>query len=238
MQTTIDLGDVTVHVVRKDIKNVHLSVLPPVGRVRLSAPLLMNLDTIRLFAISKLDWIKRRQRTLRGQERESPREYLNRESHYIWGRRYLLRLIEVDAAPTVRLEHRQLVVHVRPEAHETTRATVIADWYRQQVKDAIAALVQLWAPRLGVTVERFFVQQMKTRWGSCNPHAGTIRLNTELAKKPRECLEYIVVHEMVHLLEPTHNTRFVALLDRFLPDWPHRRTVLNRLPVRHERWGY
>jgi predicted metal-dependent hydrolase len=206
--------------------------------VRLSAPLQMNLDSIRLFAISKLGWIKDQQRKLWDQERETPREYLNRESHYVWGRRYLLTVVEEDAVPRVSLGHRKLALHIRPGADETMREILLAGWYREQLKDAISRLIALWAPRLGVTVERFFVQQMKTRWGSCNARAGTIRLNTELAKKPPECLEYIVVHELVHLLEPTHNARFVSLMDRAMPDWPHRKTVLNRLPVRHERWGY
>jgi predicted metal-dependent hydrolase len=238
MRTTITLGEITVQVVRKDIRNVHLSVNPPVGDVRLSAPLQMNLDSIRLFAISKLRWIKDQQRKLWDQERETPREYLNRESHYVWGRRYLLTVVEEDAVPRVSLEHRKLVLHIRPGADQTMRETLLAGWYRDQLKDAISKLIALWTPRLGVTVERYFVQQMKTRWGSCNTRAGTIRLNTELAKKPPECLEYIVVHELVHLLEPTHNARFVSLMDRAMPDWPHRRAVLNRLPVRHERWVY
>jgi predicted metal-dependent hydrolase len=238
MTATLEVGGIAVDVLRKDIKNVHLSVHPPTGRVRIAAPRRMSLDTIRLFAISKLGWIRQHQRTLREQDREPEREYLDRESHYLWGKRFLLKVAEVDAAPEVRVQHRTLVLRVRPGTDAPKREAVLAAWYRQQLKNEAAPLVEAWERRLSVSVDGFFVQQMKTRWGSCNPSARTIRLNTELAKKPKECLEYIVVHEMVHLLEPTHNARFTELLNRFMPHWPHYRSALNRLPVRHERWGY
>jgi len=238
MAERIDLGGIPVEVTFKDIKNVHLSVYPPTGRVRISAPVRMNLDTVRIFAISKLDWIKQQQRKLREQERETPREYLNRESHYLWGRRYLLRVIEGDQTPSVEIQHSRLLLHVRQKTTEEKKQEVVAQWYRNQMRVAIPSLIDKWTPVIGVTVQGFYVQQMKTKWGSCNPRAGTIRLNTELAKKPKECLEYIVVHEMAHVLEPTHNARFIALMDGFIPNWRLRRDQLNRLPVRHEEWGY
>ncbi len=238
MATTLDLGGITLDVARKDIKNVHLSVYPPTGRVRIAAPLRMSPDTIRLFAISKLGWIRQQQRKLREQERETPREYLNRESHYVWGRRVLMKVVEDNATPSVQLRHSTLILRVRPGTDEEARETVVAGWYRQLLRAAIPQLIEVWEPRLKVRVNGFFVQQMKTRWGSCNPTARTIRLNTELAKKPRECLEYLVVHEMIHLLEPTHNARFLALMDRHMPAWREIRAELNRLPARHERWGY
>jgi predicted metal-dependent hydrolase len=238
MAATIDLGGIPVEVLKKDIMNVHLSVYPPTGKVRISAPLRMGLDTIRVFAISKLGWIKQQQRKLREQERETPREYLDRESHYVWGKRYLLKVIEKDAPPEVELKHSHLVLQVRPATGEEKKQAILDAWYRTQLKSAIPPLISKWEPLMGVTVERSFVQRMKTRWGSCSPSAANIRLNTDLARKPRECLEYIVVHEMAHLLEPTHNTRFVALMDRFMPRWRHYREALNRLPVRHENWDY
>jgi predicted metal-dependent hydrolase len=238
MVSQITLGDIAVDVVLKDIKNVHLSVHPPTGRVRVSAPKRMSVDTIRLFAISKLDWIKQQQRRQREQERESPREYIDRESHYVWGRRYLLKVVEVDAAASVQVQHGALVLRVRSGADAATREAIVAGWYRQLLKTAVPSLVEVWEPRLKVTVSGFYVQQMKTKWGSCNPTAHTIRLNTELAKKPKECLEYIVVHEMMHLLDPTHGPRFIALMDRFMSNWRHTRELLNRLPARHERWNY
>lgn len=236
MATQIDLGEISVDVVRKDIKNVHLSVYPPNGRVRIAAPARMSLDTIRVFAISKLGWIRRQQAKMRGQERDAPREYLERESHYLWGRRYLLRIEERDAAPDVDLTPRRIVLGVRPGTSEMGRRAVLENWYRRQLRTAASALIAKWEPVLGVTVARLFVQRMKTKWGSCNHRAATIRLNTELARKPPESLEYIVVHEMAHLLEPTHGGRFIAVMDRVMPGWPHRRDHLNQLPVAHEGW--
>lgn len=238
MGKTLQLGDIAVDVVQKDIKNVHLSVYPPAGKVRISAPLHMSLDTIRVFAISKLGWIKQEQKKVREQERETPREYIDRESHYVWGKRYLLKVVERDAAPSVERKHSTLLMYVRPGTDETKKQAIVAQWYRGQMKDALPGLIAKWEPLMGVKVAKFFVQQMKTKWGSCNPSAGNIRLNTELAKKPAECLEYIVVHEMAHLLEPTHNQRFITHMDRFLPQWRHYRDELNRLPVRHEDWRY
>lgn len=238
MTSQIELGDITVDVVLKDIKNVHLSVYPPTGRVRISAPKRMSLDTIRVFAISKLDWIKQQQAKLREQERETPREYVERESHYVWGKRYLLTVTESDKPPSVELKHSRMLLRVRPGTDEDKRQEIVEEWYREQLKEAVPPLLERWQPRLGVQAERWFVQRMKTRWGSCNHKARTIRLNTELAKKPVECLEYIIVHELVHLLEPTHNARFVALMDQFMPNWQLHRQALNRLPVRQERWSY
>jgi len=238
MATKIELGEISLEVVKKDIKNIHLSVYPPAGRVRISAPLRMNLETIRVFAISKLDWIKRQQRKLREQERETPREYLDRESHYVWGKRYLLKVTPSDEAPAVELEGARMLLRVRPGVSDEKKQSIIEEWYREQIKQVAPTLIAKWEPIVGVKVKRFFVQRMKTKWGSCNHNSGSIRLNTELAKKPLECLEYLVVHEMVHLLEPTHNHRFTTLMDRFMPKWHFCRAELNRLPVRHEDWDF
>ena len=238
MVTEIAFGDITADVVLKDIKHIHLSVYPPNGRVRIAAPSRMRLDTIRVFAISKLDWIKQQQQKLQDQERETPREYLDRESHYVWGKRYLLKAIEGNAAPSVVLQHSRLLLRVRPGTDAKKKRAIVEAWYRQQLKKAVPPLIAKWEPLVGAKVERFFVQRMKTKWGSCNHRARTLRLNTELAKKPRECLEYIVVHEMTHVLEPTHNARFVALMDQCMPQWRFYRDQLNRLPVRHEDWAY
>lgn len=238
MRTQIHLGGIPVNVVRKDIKNVHLSVHPPTGRVTVAAPSRMALDTIRVFAISKLGWIKQQQKKLLEQERETPREFLDRESHYVWGRRYLLKVIEDDRPPLIELSPSRMFLRVRPGTDPVKREAILEEWYREQVKQAVPPLIEKWSQLMGVKVQRVFVQRMKTRWGSCNHRAGTIRLNTDLAKKPKQCLEYLVVHEMVHLLEPTHNARFIALMDHYLPKWQHYRDALNRLPVRHESWGY
>jgi predicted metal-dependent hydrolase len=238
MASQVKLGDIEVDVVLKDIKNVHLSVHPPTGRVRISAPKRASLDTIRVFAISKLGWIKQQQTKLREQEREAPRDYVDRESHYVWGKRYLLTISTTDEPASVELKHHRLLLRVRPRTDEDKRRALVEEWYRDQLKEAVPPLLGRWQPRLGVRVERLFVQRMKTKWGSCNHKARTIRLNTELAKKPAECLEYIILHEMVHLLEPTHSARFGALMDRFMPNWQFHRQVLNRLPVRREKWSY
>lgn len=238
MTTQIKLGDVTIDVVFKDIKNVHLSVYPPNGRVRISAPLRMDIDTIRVFAISRLGWVKQQQKKFQEQERETPREYLNLESHYVWGKRYLLKVIESEETPTVELKHKKMVLSVRPGTDDKKKQAIIDAWYREQLKNAVPPLIAKWEPLLGVKVERFFVRRMKTKWGSCNYKARNIRLNTELAKKPQECLEYVIIHEMAHLLEPTHNSRFVMLMDRFMPKWQFYRDKLNQLPVSHENWIY
>lgn len=238
MATTLELGEVSVDVVSKDIKNVHLSVHPPTGRVRISAPQRMEMESIRLYAISKLGWIKEHQQKLQGQERETPREYLERESHYVWGKRYLLSIVEENARPTVGREHQRLVMAVRPGTGKASRHAILEEWYREQVRTATAELISAWQDKIEVEVAKFYIQRMKTRWGSCNSQAKTIRLNTDLGRKSPECLAYIVVHEMLHILEPTHNERFQAYMNHFMPDWKHRRQVLNRLPVRHEHWTY
>lgn len=238
MVAQIHLGDIAVDVVLKDIKNIHLSVHPPAGKVRIAAPLRMDLDTIRVFAITKLAWIKNQQKKLREQERETPREYLDRESHYVWGKRYLLKLVEKNAAPTVELKHNKMILQLRPDASHAKKQEVLDAWYREQLKATVPLLIAKWEKALGVKAGKVFVQKMKTKWGSCNPVSRSIRLNTDLAKKPPECLEYIVVHELVHLLERTHNTRFTALMDAFMPRWMQLKEQLNQLPVRHENWDY
>lgn len=238
MVTRVVIGDILVDVVLKDIRNIHLSVHPPAGRVRISAPSGMNIETIRLYAISRLGWIKKQQRKLRGQERETPREYLNRESHYLWGKRYLLKIIERDAPSAVDVQHSAIHLYIRPDASQEKKQFTLDEWYRRQLKVALPDLIALWEKRVGVRVNEFGIKKMKTKWGTCNPDARRIWVNLELAKKPKECLEYIVVHEMVHLLEHHHNERFIALMDDMLPKWRSLRDDLNRLPVKHEEWEY
>lgn len=238
MRNTLDLGGTIVEVVYKDIKNVHLSVYPPTGTVRITAPRRMNLQTLRAFAISRIGWIREQQKRLNAQERQTPREYLDRESHYLWGRRYLLSVQVADAAPRVSLKHGRILLQVRPRTDVETREAVMNQWYRKRIREVAPELIAKWEPVMGVKVSRYFVQRMKTKWGSCNPSAATIRLNSELAKKPKECLEYITVHEMVHLLERNHTDRFRALMDRFLPHWKHSRKRLNSEPLGYEDWDY
>ena len=238
MTKQLQLGNITVDVILKDIKNVHLSVYPPGGRVRISAPQRMDMDTIRVFAISKLAWIKEQQKKLQDQARETQREYLDRESHYVWGERYLLKVIESNAPAVITLKHRQIQLHIRPGTDDEKKQRLMESWYREQIKQTVVSVIAKWEPILGAKVKRVFVQHMKTKWGSCNPDKGHIRLNTELAKKSKECLEYIVLHEMVHLLEKHHNARFIAYMDRLMPQWLVYKVELNRTPLVHEDWSY
>ncbi len=234
----IRLNDIDVEIIQKNIKNVHLSVYPPKGRVKVSAPESMAIETIRVYVISKLGWIKKRKEKLSGQERETRRECIDRESHYFNGKRYLLKVVERDAAPQVSLSHSKIVLQVRPGSDEVKKRSVLDGWYRQQLKEKISSLIPWWEKKIGVSVEQYTVRKMKTKWGSCTPASRSIRINLELSKKPPECLEYIVVHELAHLLEPSHNSHFIALMDRFMPKWRMYRDELNALPVRHEDWQY
>lgn len=236
MAETIQLGDIAIAVTRKAVKHVHLSVYPPDGRVTLVAPRSTRLEVARAYAASRLGWIRARQAEMRWQARETPRRFVERETHLLWGRRYLLTVKEAEAKPSVRRSHRQIVLTVRPGSTGAQRATAMHEWHKQQLHEVVPGLIHAWERRLGVRVTAYFLQRMKTRWGGCNHRTGTIRLNTELVKKPKDLLEYVVVHEMLHLLEPTHNERFVALLTRYWPSWREARAELNELPLGAERW--
>jgi predicted metal-dependent hydrolase len=236
MDETIQIGELSIQVSRKDIKHVHLSVHPPDGRVTLSAPAATRLDVARSYAVSKLGWIREQQQKLRNQARETPRQFVTRESHYLWGRRYLLTVVHSQGKPYVRLDHRRITLTIRPGSSAEKRSEVMHEWDKALLHEVVPALIKKWEVRLGVQVKRYFLQRMKTRWGGCNQHAGHIRLNTELVKKPKDLLEYIIVHEMAHLLEPTHSERFTALLDRYYPTWREARAELNELPLSAESW--
>lgn len=236
MSEIIELGDIRITVTRKAVGNVHLSVHPPEGRVTLVAPTTTRLEVARAYAISKLGWIRHQQSKLQQQKRETPRQFIKRESHYLWGRRYLLNVEEQDARPGVTLSHKRITLHVRPGSSSEKRAQVIHEWHKRQLHEAVPPLIHRWESKLDVTVSRYYLQRMKTKWGSCNHRAGNIRLNTELVKKPRDLLEYIIVHEMAHLIEPTHNERFIALLDQHYPVWREARDELNALPLTAEVW--
>jgi predicted metal-dependent hydrolase len=237
MNEIIQLGDISIQVTRKAIKHVHLSVHPPLGRVTLVAPTETRLEVARAFAISKLAWIRDRQLKLRSQAREAPRAFVTRETHYLWGRRYLLTIRYEDAKPSVALDHRRITLTIRPGASAATKAEVVHDWHKSLLHDVVPALIRKWEPKFGVKVSGYFLQRMKTKWGSCNHRAGNIRLNTELVKKPKDLLEYVIVHEMAHLLEPTHSESFIRLLTEFYPTWREARAELNELPLTAESWS-
>lgn len=234
----LQLGNITVDVVQKDIKNTHLSVYPPNGRVKISAPKRMDLDTIRIFAISRLGWIKKQQAKLRKQKREVPREFLNKESHYFNGKRYLLKVVEKDAPPAIVLKHSTIELFVRPGTNMLKKKDILDEWYRKELKEAVPFLINKWEKKMDVKVNEFGIKKMRTKWGTCNRSTKRIWLNLELAKKPKECLEYIVVHEMAHLIERSHNNRFVSLMTEFMPKWRFYKDELNRLPVCHSSWEY
>ena len=202
------------------IKNIHLGVYPPAGRVRIAAPLKMNKDAIRLFAISKLGWIKKHQRRFAEQERITPREYKQRESHFFQGKRYLLNIVEEEAPPKIVLRNKTHIdFYVRPGSSTRKRHEVMTEWYRIQLKNQIPAIIEKWEKILKIVVNDWRIRQMKTKWGSCNAEEKRLWLNLELAKKPEHCLEYIIVHEMVHLLERHHNNKFLIYMDSYLPNW-------------------
>jgi predicted metal-dependent hydrolase len=237
MTETIQLGEIAIAVTRKAIKHVHLSVHPPSGRVTLVAPKGTRPEVARAFAVSKLGWIRAQQTTLRGQARETPRQFVERESHYLWGRRYLLSVSEAEAKPSICLSHRKIALTVRPGSSLAKREAVMQEWHRSLLHQAVPELIRMWEPRLGVEVASYFLQRMKTKWGGCNPRARSIRLNTELVKKPKDLLEYVVVHEMLHLLEPTHSERFITLLSKHYPSWREARAELNALPLGAAVWN-
>lgn len=234
----IQLGDITVEVTQKDIKNVHLSVYPPFGQVKIAAPERMDLDTIRIYAISKLSWIRKQQAKIKSQKREAPREYLTKESHYYFGKRYLLKVVEHNSSPEIKLKHNTIELYIRPATSTEKRKEILEEWYRAKLKVKIPELISKWEIVMGVNVNDFGIKKMKTKWGTCNIEAKRVWLNLELAKKPVSCLEYIIIHEMTHLLERNHNARFVALMNSFLPNWKEVKEELNRLPVSHTEWGY
>lgn len=236
MSELIELGEIAVALTRKDIMHVHLSVHPPNGEVTMAAPRATRSAVARAYAVSKLGWIRDQQAKLRRQARETPRQFVERESHYLWGRRYLLTIIEVEEKPSVRLGHRRITLTVRPGSSKAKRAAAMHGWHRSLLHDMVPKLIRKWEPRLQVEVAGYFVQRMKTKWGSCNHRTRHIRLNTELVKKPKDLLEYVIVHEMVHLIAPTHSGRFLELIGKHYPTWREARAELNELPLGAESW--
>jgi predicted metal-dependent hydrolase len=236
MRETIQLGEITIAVTRKAIKNVHLSVHPPDGRVTLVAPSDTRPEVARAYAISRLGWIRSQQERLARQARETPRQYVERESHHVWGRRYLMTIKHQDAKPAVSLANKRIVLTVRPGSDASKRAEVMHEWHKSLLHEVVPDFIAKWEPKLHVDVSAYFLQRMKTKWGSCNPERGNIRLNTELVKKPKDLLEYVIVHEMAHLIEPTHSERFVSLLEKHYPSWREARDELNELPLGAEEW--
>lgn len=233
----LTVSGIGVDVVYKDIKNLHIAVYPPAGRVRVAAPERLGDEAVRLAIVQRLPWIRKRTEQLRNAERQSEREMVTGESHYLWGERLRLEVIEAPGRSSVSVRGSRLRLSVAPGTTAVQRQQLVETWQRAQLKTAIPALIARWEPIVGRTVEKWTVRRMKTKWGSCNPQSAHISLNLELAKKHPSCLEYIVVHEMTHLHGRTHNEHFIALLDEYLPNWRALRDQLNSAPLAHEEWS-
>lgn len=238
MMVMIEIGSIAMQLNRKAIKNLHISVLPPDGRVRVSAPEAMTDTAVRMAVISRIPWIKKQQSDFAKQPRQSDREMVSGECHYLWGKRYRLNVVERAGKHEIKLGRGRLHLYVNSTATVENRALVLNSYYREVLKARIAELLPIWERKMDVAAADWGVKRMKTKWGSCNTQAKRIWLNLELAKKPPECLEYILVHELVHLLERNHNERFKGYMDKLLPDWRERRDLLNRMPLAHNNWVY
>ena len=236
---TLSISNLTIDIVRKNIKNMHLAVYPPNGRIRLSAPEKTDSEMMRLFAISKIGWIKKHIKNFKIQPRETPREYISGESHYFQGKRYMLQVVERKGFNKVELKGtKNIVLSIRPNTSIEDKAHILREWYRAEMKKQIPELISKWESIIGVKANDWAIKQMRTKWGTCNIEAKRIWLNLELSKKPIFCLEYIIVHELIHLLERNHNDRFVSYMNQFMPKWRIYKEELNKLPVAHNDWDY
>jgi hypothetical protein len=227
---------IDIDVVYKDIKNLHIGVYPPLGRVRVAAPERLDDDHVRLAVVQRLAWIKKQREQLLGAERQTEREMVAGESHYVWGVRYRLKLIERPGRAHVEIDGERILMYVPAGSNRSTRLALLQQWQRQQLRGRIPVLIKSWEPKTDQIVSKWSVRRMKTKWGSCNPETGSLWFNLELAKKHPDCLEYIVVHEMTHLIERRHGERFTKLMDGFMPDWRSRRNQLNDSPLAQEDW--
>jgi len=235
----LQVGNIEALVFRKPIKNLHLAVLPPVGKVRVSAPLTMKDDAIRTLLATRIAWIKKQQIKFEGQERQTRREYVSGESHYYWGKRYRLEVIYEDKSSKVSIKGKdKILLSVRPNSDRMKREQVMIEWYRKELRKVAHDLLEQWQKILGINAHEWGIKRMKTRWGTCNQKAGRIWFNLELAKKPEHCLDFIIVHEMTHLLEKNHNDRFKTHMDTFLPRWRQFKEELNQTVLSHENWSY
>jgi len=238
-QSEIKVGNITAILIRKKIKNLHLSVLPPDGRVRVSAPLSMNDDAIKMLIATRLSWIHKQQSKFESQERQTYREYVSGESHYYLGKKYRLEVLYKDERPKVILKGKtKIILSVRPGTDLTKRHKIMQSWYRTELYKFVEAKLPYWEQKIGIHVNELKIKRMKTRWGTCNSRASRIWLNLELAKKPPQCIEYVLVHEMIHFLENKHNDSFRKYMDRYYPNWKYIRDELNKNPLAFEVWEF
>jgi len=237
-QSLFKVGGIKVIVLHKNIKNLHLNVLPPIGKVRVSAPTNMSDDAIRTFLATRISWIKKKQAKFKGQERQPPRKYVSGESHYYLGKRYRLEVVSVNTRPSVVIRgKKKLVLSVKPKSKLLKREQIMQDWYRGKLKNILNVLIEKWQKKIGVQANHWSIRRMKTRWGTCDKRTKRLWFNLELIKKPKSCIQYVVVHELVHLIERKHNDKFVSLMDKYLPKWRSEKDELNQLIISHKKWG-
>ncbi|MEI6221955.1 MAG: SprT family zinc-dependent metalloprotease [bacterium] len=235
--TQLQLGSVDAYIVRKQIKHVHVSVLPPHGKVRITAPSDMHVDTIRTLLAVRLPWIKKQQAKFSNQERQSKREFVSGETHYYFGKQYRLEVIFVNTVPKVSLKGKtKIQLQVRPDASPEKKQQILMHWYREQLTPTVTTLLTKWQKKIGVQPSHVGIRKMKTKWGTCNHHKGRILLNLDLATKPNECIEYVIVHELLHLIERKHNEQFIALMNKYLPKWHAIKQTLNTYTLSHQEW--
>lgn len=223
----IRVRDIDVLVIKKNIKNRYLSVLPTVGRVRVSVPLDVSDEVVRAFVIRKYDWIKKHIKSFREQERQSPREYVSGESHYLRGKRYLMK-VETANRPKIEIRNKKYIFFYVPEYYsKEQRERYCENWLRKELRKDLEILVPKWEGIMGLKINEVRIKKMKTKWGSCNPIAKRVWINLELIKKPQKYLEYVIVHELAHLINRKHNKRFKAIMDKYMPGWETYRRDLN-----------
>lgn len=231
MQEVLKFNDIEVELSFKNIKNVHLRVHPPLGRVTLSAPKEMEMEHLRVYITTKLGWIRRERKKIIAQKREPEYLYVTNESHYFFGKRYLLKVTESDKKSKVILHHSKIEIIVPDVNDKEFIKNKLYQWYRKELRLFLSEKVAFYEREIGVSVKSFGIRKVKTKWGSCNDLARTIWFNIELAKKPKNCIEYIVVHELVHLKERKHNKNFILLMNKYMPNWQLRKKELNQLPI-------
>lgn len=235
----LQISGIEVLVLRKSVKNLHLNVLPPVGKVRVTAPAYMKNDVIQTFLATRISWIKKQQAKFQAQERQAPREFVSGETHYYLGNKYRLEVITDNVKPKVEIKgKKKIVLNVRPESTVSKREQTIQNWYRERLRTLLCQTIPKWERKIGVKAQNWGIKRMKTRWGTCHNNVKRIWFNLELAKKPESCIEYVIVHELMHLVEKKHNSNFIALMDKHLPKWRSEREELNRSVLSHEAWKY
>jgi predicted metal-dependent hydrolase len=226
MEDRIRPGSIPVEVEYRGIKNMRITVYPPDGKVRITAPFDTPMELIRNFAVSKTAWIEKHREKFRSRSK-TPLALKNNGQVWVWGEALVLEIAERRGNPKILVTGGIMKMQVRPGSQAEKHQALLDKWYRRLVGEAAQVLIKKWEPLIGVKVEGLYIRKMKSHWGSCNAVRRTLRLNSELAKKPPDCLEYVIVHEMLHIIEVHHNEKFYRLLNRFIPSWKEIRKKMN-----------